>query len=99
MFSVRGHSAGPLLTHVEGSVPGGRGDGVGPTPCMVLPGLLGVQSTLQLEDWALMTPITSAPGFAGDAGGKEPANAGDIRGTGLTPRSGRSPRGGHGNPI
>ena len=79
MFSVRGHSAGPLLTHVEGSVPGGRGDGVGPTPCMVLPGLLGVQSTLQLEDWALMTPITSAPGFAGDAGGKEPANAGDVR--------------------
>ena len=99
MFSVRGHSAGPLLTHVEGSVPGGRGDGVGPTPCMVLPGLLGVQSALQLEDWALMTPITSAPGFAGDAGGKEPANAGDIRGTGLTPGSGRSPRGGHGNPI
>ena len=26
------------------------------------------------------------------------ANAGDIRGTGLTPESGRSPGGGHGNP-
>ena len=27
-----------------------------------------------------------------------PANAGDIRDTGLIPGSGRSPRGGHGNP-
>ena len=58
---------------------------------MVLPGLLGVQSPLQLEDWALMTHITSAPGFLGDTGGKEPANAGDIRGTGLIPGSGRFP--------
>ena len=28
-----------------------------------------------------------------------PANAGDIRGMGSIPGSGRSPRGGHGNPI
>ena len=28
-----------------------------------------------------------------------PANAGDIRGTGLIPGLGRSPEGGHGNPI
>ena len=28
-----------------------------------------------------------------------PANAGDIRDTGLTPSSGRSPGEGHGNPL
>ena len=28
-----------------------------------------------------------------------PANAGDIRDVGLTPRSGRSPGGGHGDPL
>ena len=28
-----------------------------------------------------------------------PADAGDIRTTGLNPRSGRSPGGGHGNPL
>ena len=28
-----------------------------------------------------------------------PANAGDIRDSGLTPDSGRSPGGGHGNPL
>ena len=30
---------------------------------------------------------------------KLPANAGDIRRGGLTPESGRSPGGGHGNPL
>ena len=30
---------------------------------------------------------------------KLPANAGDIRDTGLIPVSGRSPGGGHGNPV
>ena len=28
-----------------------------------------------------------------------PANAGDVRDTGSTPESGRSPGGGHGNPL
>ena len=28
-----------------------------------------------------------------------PANAGDVRDAGLSPRSGRSPGGGHGNPL
>ena len=28
-----------------------------------------------------------------------PANAGDVRDTGLIPESGRSPGGGHGNPL
>jgi len=28
-----------------------------------------------------------------------PANAGDVRNRGLTPGLGRSPRGGHGNPL
>ena len=28
-----------------------------------------------------------------------PANAGDVRDAGLIPRSGRSPGGGHGNPL
>ena len=28
-----------------------------------------------------------------------PVNAGDIRDTGLTPRLGRPPNGGHGNPL
>jgi len=32
--------------------------------------------------------------------GKNPsASAGDVRGTGLIPGSGRSPAGGHGNPL
>ena len=30
---------------------------------------------------------------------KNPANAGDVRDLGLIPRSGRSPGGGHGNPL
>ena len=34
-------------------------------------------------------------GFPGGPGGKEPANAGGCS----TPRSGRSPGGGHGNPL
>ena len=40
-------------------------------------------------------------GFPGGASGKEnpPANAGDIRETGSIPGSGRSPGGGHGNPL
>ena len=38
--------------------------------------------------------------FPGGASGKEPpANAGDIRDMGLIPGSGRSPGGGHGNPL
>ena len=36
-----------------------------------------------------MTPVVKRP----------PANAGDIRGSGLIPGSGRSPGGGHGNPL
>ena len=31
--------------------------------------------------------------------GKEPTNAGDIRDVGSVPGSGRSPGGGHGNPL
>ena len=31
--------------------------------------------------------------------GKEPANAGDLRDVGLIPGLGRSPGGGHGNPL
>ena len=40
-------------------------------------------------------------GFLGGTGGKEhpPANAGDIKDTGLIPGSGRSPGGGHDNPL
>ena len=40
-------------------------------------------------------------GFPGGTSCKEnpPANAGDIRHTGSTPGSGRSPGGGHGNPL
>ena len=39
-------------------------------------------------------------GFPGGTSGKEPPdNAGDIRDTGSIPGSGRSPRGGHGNPL
>ena len=38
--------------------------------------------------------------FPGGASGKEyPANAGDVRGVGSTPGSGRSPGGGHGNTL
>ena len=38
-------------------------------------------------------------GFPGGANGGAPANAGDRRDTGLIPVSGRSPGGGHGNPL
>ena len=42
-------------------------------------------------------------GFPGVASGKEPAknfaDTGDIRDAGLVPGSGRSPGGGHGNPL
>ena len=39
-------------------------------------------------------------GFPDGASGKEPAcNAGDIRDVGSIPGSGRSPGGGHGNPL
>ena len=39
-------------------------------------------------------------GFPGGAGGKEPPdNAGDVRDAGLIPGLGRSPGGGHGNPL
>ena len=40
-------------------------------------------------------------GFPGDTSGikNSPANAGDIRDVGSIPGSGRSPRGGHGNPL
>ena len=36
--------------------------------------------------------------YTGDASGKEP-NAGDLRDTGSIPGLGRSPVGGHGNPL
>ena len=40
------------------------------------------------------------PGFPGGASGKEPtASAGDIRDSGSISVSGRSPEGGHGNPL
>ena len=38
-------------------------------------------------------------GFPGDTSGKEPANEGDIRDTGLTPGLVRCPGGGHDNPL
>ena len=38
-------------------------------------------------------------GFPGGASGKEPANTGDLRDVGLIPGLGRSPEGGHGNPL
>ena len=39
-------------------------------------------------------------GFPGGTSGKEPTcNAGDLRDVGLIPGSGRSPGGGHGNPL
>ena len=55
----------------------------------------------------LMIKIASFGPTKGDCGAYQlalvvknpPANAGDIRGMGSIPGSGRSPRGGHGNPI
>ena len=38
-------------------------------------------------------------GFPGSTSGKEPANTGDIRDAVSVPGSGRSPGGGHGNPL
>ena len=44
-------------------------------------------------------PLFSLLGFPGGASGKEPADAGHIRAEGSIPWLGRSPRGGHGNPL
>ena len=38
-------------------------------------------------------------GFPGDASGKESTDAGDVRDTGLIPGLGKTPGGGHGNPL
>ena len=44
--------------------------------------------------------IIQVEGFPGGASGKEPTNnVGDLRDMGSTPGSGRSPGGGHGNPL
>ena len=44
--------------------------------------------------------VTASGGFPGGSVVKNPPdNAGDAGDTGLTPRSGRSPRGGYGNPL
>ena len=52
---------------------------------------MGLQSVGQ--NWMTFT-------YSCGANGKDPlANAGDIRDTGLIPGSGRSPGGGHGNPL
>ena len=48
----------------------------------------------------LLTSCPPALGcFPGDASGKVPANAGDVRDTGSIPGSGRSPRVGNGKPL
>ena len=48
----------------------------------------------------LCTSLRILSGFPGGAGGKDiPASAGDIRGLGLIPWSGRSLGGGHDNPF
>ena len=49
-----------------------------------------------------MLSCTSNWGFSSGTNGKKknpPANAGDTRDTGSIPGSGRSPGGGHGNPL
>ena len=44
--------------------------------------------------------LMTCGGFSGGASGKEPVcNAGHLRDTGSVPGLGRSPRGGHGNPL
>ena len=51
----------------------------------------------EVDNWsACGVPVD----FPGGASGKElPASAGDVRDKGLIPGSGRSPGGGHGNPL
>ena len=47
-----------------------------------------------------LTNDYSPKGFpGGDSGKNPPANAGDVRDAGLIPGLGRSPGGGHGNPL
>ena len=48
-----------------------------------------------------MSDLVNVPGASQVAVGvkNSPANAGDIRDVGLIPGSGRSPGGGHGNPL
>ena len=48
----------------------------------------------------LICCVSMMMGFPSDAGGKDlAASAGDMSGTGSIPGSGRSPEGGHGNPL
>ena len=56
-------------------------------------GLIQSIDSTNCKIWAFL-------GFPGGDIGKEPAcNAGDVRDMGSIPGSGRSPRGGHGNPL
>ena len=54
-----------------------------------------------MGSWGIRDHSILLMGFLGGASGKEhlPASAGDIKDTGLIAGSGRSPGGGHGNPL
>ena len=47
----------------------------------------------------LLPSLTSTKGFPGGMGKNLPASAGDVRVVGSIPGSGRSPGGGHGDPL
>ena len=55
--------------------------------------------TFDLEE--LTMSVGGDQGLTGGTSGEKnlPANTGDVRDTGLNPGLGRSPRGGHGNPL
>ena len=55
--------------------------------CVVIHGV--AKSWTRLSDWTEVVLVVKSP----------PANAGDVRETGLIPGSERSPGGGHGNPL
>ena len=58
------------------------------------------QVDLKTEKGSIYHNVSNTAGFPGDSVGKESTcNAGDTGDVGSIPGSGRSPEGGHGNPL
>ena len=91
---------------LNSELPEGRA-GPGPPPPVPIPvrlqeatvtyKILSISSPICQDRPGALSPFQRCPG--GNVVKSPPANAGDVRDTGLVPRLGRSPGGGLGNPI
>ena len=66
--------------------------------------MIGAQENIKSVTVSIFSPsichkVMGLDRLPGGTTGKEPANAGDISDMGSTPGSGRSPEGGHANPL